>query len=276
MPRPIVVVLLFALLGVVALAQDAPDKLYIDEIRGNTDPKAIPDVDAQLIWLLAATQGVPIGSPSESQMMDRYFATFVLQFTAFPSVKPSASLPLKKMLGDFRSSYNSLVHEFNTRISSVPPNDVWKEYRDVRVRINDLVADTMRNLNTTFPEDVAALHSEINRAKTGIRFSSYKSLSNPDYQSDRRNAATGFGYIQGNVSVSTIEQDKIVVWIRTVIVGMIPGCQGEPYATVSVDGSVTEGPKVSPLEYIDFQHTDKANSMSPSYSSYVKCQVTGP
>ena len=276
MLRPIVVVLLFALLGVVALAQLPPGKLYIDATSGKTNPESIPDVDAQLMWLLAATQEVPIGSPSERQMIYGLVATSTLRYTAFPSVKPNASTPLLKVLGGFRSSYNSLVHEFNARISSVPPNDVWKEYRNFRVKINDLVADTIRTLNNAFPEDVAALHSEIQRTKEGIMFSTYKILSNPDYQSDRRNAATGFGYIQGNVSVSTIEQDKIVVWIRTVIVGMIPGCQGEPYATVSVDGSVTEGPKVSPLEYIDFQHTDKTNSAPPSYSGGVKCHVSGP
>ena len=60
------VALLFALSAVVALAQVAPDKLYIDVISGKTDPEAIPDVDAQLIWLLAAAPGSPTGS-SNSQ-----------------------------------------------------------------------------------------------------------------------------------------------------------------------------------------------------------------
>ena len=177
------------------------------------------------MWLLAATQEVPIGSPSEREMIYWLVATSTLRFTAFPSVEPSASLPLKKMLGDFRSSYNSLVHEFNTRISSVPPSDVWKEYRDFRVKINDLVADTIRTLNNAFPEDVAALHSEIQRTKEGIMFSTYKSLSNPDYQSDRRNAATGFGYLLGAVSVAANNGDSenVVRWVMTVIVGMIPG-----------------------------------------------------
>jgi hypothetical protein len=277
MPKPIVVVLLFALSAVVALAQVAPDKLYIDEISGKTNPEAIPDVDAQLIWLLAAAPVVPMASPSErGQMMDRLGATFVLQLTAFPSVKLSANGHLVETLDGFRSSYDSLVSEFNNRIASVPPNDVWKEYRDLRVKINDLVANTIRILNNTFPEDAAALRSEIQRAKGGTSFSSYKSLSDPNYDSDRRNAATGFGYIVGALSISAVEHGKNVAWITTVIVGMIPGCPGKPYATVSVDGSVTEGPQVSPVEYVYFLHTDKANSVSPSYSNSVQCAVPHP
>ena len=39
MLRPIVVALLFALSAVVALAQVAPDKLYIDVISGKTNLK---------------------------------------------------------------------------------------------------------------------------------------------------------------------------------------------------------------------------------------------
>ena len=274
MLRPIVVALLFALSAVVALAQVAPDKLYIDVISGKTNPEAIPDVDAQLIWLLAAAPDSPTGSSGQpDQMMDRFVTTSLPQRLAFPSVKPNASAPLVKLLGDFRSAYDSLVSEFNTRISTVPPNDVWKEYRDFRVKINDLVAETIRTLNNTFPVDAAALRSAIQRGKEGIIFSTNKSLSDPEYDSDRRNATTGFGYISAGVSVSAFEHGKSVAWITTVIVGMIPGCPGKPYATVSVDGSVTEGPQVSPIEYVYFLHTDRANSMSPSYSRSVQCAV---
>ena len=100
--------------------------------------------------------------------MDRFVTTSLPQRLAFPSVKPNASAPLVKLLGDFRSAYDSLVSEFNTRISTVPPNDVWKEYRDFRVKTNDLVAETIRTLNNTFPVDAAALRSAIQRGKEGI------------------------------------------------------------------------------------------------------------
>ena len=263
-----IVVLLFALFAAVAVAQSAPGKLYIDAISGKTNPEAIPDVDAQLIWLLAAA---PVTmAPSEGQPIDRGAATHLLRRTAFPSVKPSESEPLDQVLGGFHSAYDSLVHEFNARIDSVPPNDVWKEYRDFRVKVNTLVAETIRTLNNKFPEDAASLRSEIERAKGGIMFSSYKS-SDPNYERERVAPATGFGYLLGALSSSALFHDKAVGWITTVIVGMIPGCPGKPYATVNVDGVVTNGPQLSPVESVYFVHSDKANPEQPNYSHSVQC-----
>ena len=123
-----------------------------------------------------------------------------------------------------------------------------------------------------------SLRSEIQRARDNISVSTFRSSSDPDYANNPRTAATGFAYIQGAVSVSAFTGDSKspVRWITAVIVGMVPGCPGKPFPTVTIDGSYVEGPQSSPLQYIDFQRTFTATSLQPSYFFAVKCAIPTP
>jgi len=276
MSRPLVVLSLLLTSAILVLAQVDPNKLPTVTTGGNTNPEAISDINAQLIWLLAAAPGPSVGSPNHpDQTIDRSSASTLYQFTALPSVKPNTSEQLVGILGGFRSTYDSLVSDFNTRIASFPRDDVWREYRDFRVKINDLVTDTIRTLNTTFPEDASTLRSEIQRARDTISVSTYKSSSDPDYASNPRTAATGFAYIQGAVSVAAFAGDgkSPVHWVTAVMVGMVPGCPGKPFATATIDGAYMEGPKIGPWQYMDFQESRKSSSSQPSYFFAVQCAI---
>ena len=99
MHRLIVVVLLFALSTVVALAQVDPSKLPTVTTQGNTNPEAISDANAQLIWLLAATPTLTVESaPNPDEARNRMEATILYRLAAFPSVKPGASEQLTGIL----------------------------------------------------------------------------------------------------------------------------------------------------------------------------------
>ena len=250
MVRMQVVLSLVFLSAVFAFAQVDPDKLPTATTQGNTNPEAISDINAQLIWLLAASPGLGVGSsPTADEIKNKMAASLLYQLTAFPSGKPRANEQLVGILVGFRTAYGALVSDFNARIASVPRDDVWREYRDFRVKTNDLVTQTIQTLNNTFPDDVASLRSEIQRARDNISVSTFRSSSDPDYANNPHTAATGFAYIQGAVSVSAFTGDSKspVRWITAVIVGMVPGCPGKPFPTVTIDGSYVEGPQSSPF-----------------------------
>jgi hypothetical protein len=272
MVRPLVVVSLLFLLAALALAQVDPDKLPTKTTEGNTNPEAISDTNAQLIWLLAAAPD--LRDPSR----DALAASALYQFLAFPNVGSEERTKLLGALNGFRSAYDSLVTDFNSRVPSVARDDVWKEYRDFRVKVNDLVGDTIRNLYTMSPDSAASLRSEVQRARDYISVSAYRSSADPDYANNPRTAATGFAYIQAAVSASAHagDSDSIVRWVTVVMVGMVPGCPGKVFPTATIDGTYMEGAKLPPSQYIDFQRTQKTTSVRPAYFFAVKCAIPTP
>lgn len=271
--RTLVVVLLFALPAAVTFAQVDPSKLPTVATGGNTNPGAISDINAQLIWLLAAT--VPPGQLSgEESMDDRIAASLMIRVGTLGTLNPEQGKKLESRLSQFRSAHDALAADYNARISSVAREDVWMEYRDFRVKVNDLVADTIRTLNNDFPDSASSLRSAIQRVRDNVFVSTYKSSTDPDYANSPRTAATGFAYIQGAVANSAYDPEgKTVHYITAVVTGMVPGCPGKPYPTATIDGAIVEGPKLSPLQYMNFQRTRKSTSERPSYFIAVKCAI---
>jgi hypothetical protein len=277
MSKALVLAVLLTLCAVSAIAQPPADKLPTVTTMGNTNPEAISDINAQLIWLIAAAppSTTRMSGPPE-QAIDQFSAGMLYRFTAFPAaMSGDRNTKLMEILGNFRSAYDSLINDFNAGIASVPRDDIWKVYRDLRVKTNDLVVATIRTLNNTFPENADSLRNEIQRARDTISVSTYKSSSDPDYANNPRTAATGFAWIQGGVSVAASDgkDETIAHWITVVIEGMVPGCPGKLFPTATIDGKYVEGPKIEPVQYMDFQKTVRSTSSRPGFLLGVKCAI---
>lgn len=275
MLRPLVVVLMLTLSAIHATAQVDPKKLPTVTTGGNTNPEAISDTNAQLLWLLAAT--APPEDLKGEEAMDAAGASLLMRVETFGMLNAEQGERLSSLLSQFRAAHDSLANDYNSRISEVAREDVWKEYRDFRVKVNDLVSDTMRTLSSTFPDSAASLHTAIQGVKDNVFISTYKSSTDPDYANNPRTAATGFAYIQGAVSGgATDDAGKTVHYVTAVIAGMVPGCPGKPFPTATLDGKVVEGTKMSPLQYMSFQRTLKTTAERPYYTIAVKCAIPSP
>ena len=258
--RATVLLLLIALCPLFASGQSPSGKSATVTTDGKQNPGAVSDINAQLIWLLAA-------SPAAKDSPDEWKVRFLHQVRAFAhgrdadGARPGAKLA--PLLREFRSRHDEIAAQYNALIPSVAREDVWVEYRNFRVKINDLVAETVRNLYNTFPESASSFHTAIEQCKQNITLFSYNSSTDPDYATSPRAATTGFTYIQGAVSsgwLTNVEdhKHKEVRSVTVVITGMVPGCPGLVFPNVkigSVSGAWIEGPKQQTLEYMNFQVT---------------------
>src|SRR5271169_6477172 len=103
MPKAIILLLsvaLFALLSrAVLVAQSDADKLPTVTTQGDTNPEAVSDINAQLIWLLAASPGAQ-DSPLEIAARSEY------QQIAFGMLGPGDQSQLSSSLRNFRSRHD--------------------------------------------------------------------------------------------------------------------------------------------------------------------------
>jgi hypothetical protein len=253
-----IALLIVTLVGVLTVAAQSPeDKLPTVTTQGTTNPEAISDLNAQLIWLLGAAPG-PQDSSNETAARAAY------RQTAFGKMDTGTREKLDGLLREFRVRHDALAAEYNARIPSVQREDVWVVYRDFRVKVNDLVAETVRTLYAALPDGGSRWHSTIQETKRTIYLSAYRSSADPEYASNPRTASTGFTYIQGAVSGGGH-------FLTAVIVGMVPGCPGKVYPTVVIGGASAEGPLLHPREYMNFQRTQA--SAPDNYGIAVQCAI---
>lgn len=267
--RPLVVVLVLILSTIIAFAQSDSDKLPLVSIGGSTNAEAVSDINAQLIWLLAAT--AKPGERGREEYMDAMTAGMLIRVSAFGTLDQEQQQKLASILSQFRSTHDSLAADYNSRISEVGRESVGKEYQDFRVKVNDLVADTMRTLNSTFPDSAASLHSTMQNVRKNTFIASVRGSNNIDYASDPNTAATGFAYIQGAVVNSASFRGEKLEYITVVMIGMVPGCPGQPFPTVNLDSMRAEGPKIGPLEYMNYQTMFKTTAERAQNFMSVKC-----
>ena len=176
-------------------------------------------------------------------------------------------------LREFRARHDAIAAEYNALIPSVAREDVWMEYRNFRVKVNDLVAETVRNLYSMFPDSAGLFHTAIEQTKRTIYLSAYKSTADPDYANSPRAAASGFTYIQGAVTGNAIVKHSTTTYVTAVIAGMVPGCPGKVLPTVTIGGALSEGPHLHPWEYMDFQSTRATTSNKADYGIAVQCAI---
>jgi hypothetical protein len=264
MPKVIILLLLIAANALAAPAQSqsqsAIDKLPTVTTQGDTNPEAVSDINAQLIWSLAASPA-PQDTSVETAARSEY------QSVAFGRLNVQNQEKLNATLRDFRSRHDAFAADYNAAVPSVSRNDVWEVYRDFRIKVNDLVAETVRALNDQFPDSAAQFQSVIQTCKATMALSAYRSSSDPNYASNPRTAATGFTYIQGAVTNGA--------YTTAVIVGMVPGCPGRVYPQVAIGGSdaSVDGPHIHPWQYMHFQQTGRVNRPQTGYVIAVECAI---
>jgi hypothetical protein len=268
MAKVIILLLLIAASPLLAIgqtkSQSASDRLPTITTKGNTNPETVSDINAQLIWLLAASPA-PHDSGMETAARSQYWRV------AFGNLNAQEQEKLSATLRDFRSRHDAFAADYNKLVPSVGRDDVWKEYRDFRVKVNDLVAETVRTLNDLFPDSAAQFHSTVEIGKSFMFLSSYRSSTDPDYAASPRAAATGFTFIQGAVSGGP--------FATGVTVGMVPGCPGKMIPQIRVGtaaDSLVMGPPTAPWEYINFQVTKPVAEHQVKYSSMVNCFISRP
>src|SRR5664279_2638549 len=240
----------------------ASDRLPTVTTPGKTNPETVSDINAQLIWLLGASPA-PHDSAMETAARSAYWRE------AFGNLSFQDQEKLSATLRDFRSHHDAFAAEYNGLVPSISRDDVWKEYRDFRVKVNDLVAETVRTLNDLFPDSAAQFHSTVEVGKSFMFLSSYRSSADPDYATSSRAAATGFTFIQGAVSGGP--------FATGVTVGMVPGCPGKMIPQIRVgtaDDSLVMGPPTAPWEYVNFQVTKPIAEHQVKYSSMVNCFIS--
>ncbi len=233
---------------------------------GNLNPEVVSDINAQLIWLLAA-------SPTVKDSPDEATARSVYLLDAFGGANAANQEKLVAALREFRARHDAIAAEYNALIPSVAREDVWMEYRNFRVKVNDLVAETVRNLYSTFPDNAGQFHTAIEQTKRTIYVSAYKSSADPDYANSPRAAATGFTYIQGAVTGNAVVKHSKTTYVTAVIAGMVPGCPGKVFPTVTIGGASAEGQHLHPWEYMDFQNTRATTSNKAGYGIAVQCAI---
>ena len=266
------VVLLFSLFAAAQSGQGPENSLPTAGIDGSRNPEAISDINAQLVWLLAA-------SPAANDSAVEQAARQAYQHHAVNLDAPDV-LKLNAVLRDFRNQHDALAAEYNGSAPSIGREELWREYRNFRNKENDLVAATIRSINDQFPAAAAQLTSTIQEAKKNIQLSFYRSSTNPDYVTNPRTAVTGFAYIQGAVSAMS-NSGKPTLYQTVLIAGMVPGCPGKvrPKVLNVVGGNVgwVEGPTFSPIEYMSFQNTQPsaANEKKTQAAQLVMCELPG-
>jgi hypothetical protein len=266
MPKVAILLLLIVTCALCLSAQNAADKLPTVTTSGNLNPEVVSDINAQLIWLLAV-------SPTVKDALDETTARGVYFQYAFGGAKAANQEKVIAALCEFRARHDAIAAEYNALIPSVAREDVWMEYRNFRVKVNDLVAETVRNLYTMFPDSAGQLHTAIEQTKRTIYLSAYKSSADPDYASSPRAAATGFTYIQGAVTGNATIQHSTTTYVTAVIAGMVPGCPGKVFPTVTIGGALAQGLHLHPWEYMDFQNTRATTSNNADYGIAVQCAI---
>ena len=267
MRRSFTLLLVLAISPLVAFAQtDAPAPGDFPSVTtaGNSRPETVSDLNAQLIWLMAAAPASH-DSPQESAARKEYQRAGLGNLTAqqFES--------LNGVLREFRTRHDGFAADYNALVPSMGRDEVWVEYRNFRNKVNDLVAETIRRLNESFPAGSSQLHSTIEDAKSNISVTTYHSSVDTNYSSNPRTTATGFAMFQGTISSNA----KGVGYVTAVIVGMVPGCRGKvfPLVMVSSSGAPVLGPKTLPWEYINFQYTMPTSRAVNLEGIMVNCEM---
>jgi hypothetical protein len=266
MPRIAIFLLLILCFAFPLFAQSAADKLPTVTTGGNLNPEVVSDTNAQLIWLLAA-------SPTVKDSLDEATARNVYLLDAFAGPSAANQEKIVAALREFRTRHDAIASEYNALVPSIARENVWMEYRDFRVKVNDLVSETVRNLYSMFPDSAGQFHTAIEQTKRTIYLSSYKSSADPDYASSPRAAATGFTYIQGAVTGHAAVKHSTTTYVTAVIAGMVPGCPGKVFPTVTIGGALAQGPHLHPWDYMDFQSTQAAKSNKAEYGIAVQCAL---
>jgi hypothetical protein len=267
MRRSFTLFFLIALCSLVAFAQtDAPPPGGFPAVttEGNTRPETVSDLNAQLVWLMAAAPSSQ-DSPQESAARKEY------QRGALGNLSAQQSESLNGTLRDFRNRHDASAAEYNALVPSMARDDVWVEYRNFRNKVNDLVADTIRRLNDSFPAGSSQFHSTIEDLKSHISVTTYHSSVDANYSSNPRTTVTGFAIFQGTISSNT----KGVGYVTAVIVGMVPGCRGKnfPLVILSSNTAPIMGPPTLPWEYINFQYTTPTSKAVGLAGIMVNCEM---
>jgi hypothetical protein len=266
MPRATIFLPLIICFAFPLLSQSAADKLPTVTTGGNLNPEVVSDINAQLIWLLAA-------SPTVKDSLDEAAARSLYLRDAFGGSSAANQEKLVAALREFRARHDAIASEYNALTPSVARENVWMEYRDFRVKVNDLVAETVRNFYSMFPDSASQFHTAIEQTKRTIYLSSYKSSADPDYANSPRAAATGFTYIQGAVTGNAVVKHSTTTYVTAVIAGMVPGCPGKVFPTIASGGGLAQGPHLHPREYMDFQSTRATKSDKADYGIAVQCAI---
>ena len=275
MPKTLLLLLLIAACAMPTVAQSPSEKLPTVTTGGDLNPEVVSDTNAQLVWLLAA-------SPTALDTDLEKVARSEYQRAAFGALSAPNQAALNATLREFRIRHDAYATEYNALIPSISRDDVWMEYRNFRVKVNDLVAETIRNLYSTFPDSAGPFHTAIEECKRTMYLSSYRSTADPDYATSPRAAATGFTYIQGAVAGRSRAPEKQNASyggvITAVIVGMVPGCPGKVVPSVFLGGSDAgaDGPHIHPWEYMNFQMTGRVRNAQSGYVIAVNCAISKP
>ena len=267
MRRLFPLLLVVGFVSLAAFAQtDAPPPGEFPSVTttGNTRPETVSDLNAQLVWLMAAAPASN-DSPQESAARNEY------QREALGKLSVQQLESLGGILREFRSRHDAFAGEYNALVPTMARDDVWVEYRNFRNKVNDLVAETVRHLNDSFPADSSQLHSTIEGAKSHIAVTTYHSSVDTNYSSNPRTTATGFAMFTGTISSNT----KGVGYATAVVVGMVPGCRGKNFPLVMVSSSSAPivGPMTLPWEYINFQYTTPTSKAAGLAGIMVTCEM---
>jgi len=275
MPRAGLLLFIILVSIQVAIAQPSPqlpkDPYPSVNTPGDANPAAVSDLNAQLIWLMAA-------SPAANDSADVAAARKSYQHAGLGYLGAADQVKLNVVLADFRSLHDAFAAAYNALMPTISRDDVWHEYRDFRIKVNDLVAETFRSINDSFPNSAAQLHTTIEEAKRSINLTTYNSSTDTSYASNARTAATGFAMIQGTVSNAVSRSNNkspAPDYATAVIVGMVPGCPGKvvPVILPTTGQPPVEGPKTHPWEYVNFQYTTRLAG-SPGLGIMVNCEIT--
>jgi hypothetical protein len=233
---------------------------------GDTDPASVSDVNAQLVWLMAV-------SPAPKDTAEVAMARSAYQRAGLGKLGADDQARLNSVLADFRKRHDSFAADYNALIPTISRDDVWREYRDFRIKVNDLVAETMRAVNDALPGSGAELHTTIEEQKRSTNLTTYKSSVDTNYASNPRTASTGFAMLEATVSDAG-HSGRLPAYATAVIVGMVPGCPGKvvPMVMPTTGQPPVEGPKSHPWEYLNFQYTTRIAG-SPGVGIMVNCEL---
>ena len=273
MPKSIVLLLVLSstsLLTTAQTSQKLPKEPYPSmNTLGDTDPASVSDLNAQIIWLMAV-------SPAPADTAEVTMARSAYQRAGLGKLGATDQAKLTSILADFRKRHDAFAADYNTLVPSIGRDDVWHEYRDFRIKVNDLVEETMRAINDALPGNAAQLHTTIEEQKRSINLTTYKSSADAAYASNPRTAATGFAMIEGTVTNANRDGDRrsALAYATAVIVGMVPGCPGKvvPVVLPVSGGAPVNGPATHPWEYVNFQYTTRPTG--PGIGIMVNCEMT--
>lgn len=272
MPRTIVLLLVLSFTSVLTIAQTSPrlpkEPYPSTNTPGEANPASVSDLNAQLIWLMAVSPG-----PSDDALTTT--ARGAYREATLGKAGADAQANVSTILSDFRKRHDSLAADYNALIPTISRDDVWREYRDFRVKVNDLVASTMRAINDALPTSAAPLHTAIEEQKRAINVTTYNSTADTNYASNPRTAETGFAMFEGTITSAFGGNHTTSAYATAVIVGMVPGCPGKvvPMALPVTGQAPVLGPRMHPWEYVNFQYTTLLTG-SPGVGIMVNCEMS--